>query len=354
MGRLLFIAVLIISLSSCASQESQKVDTGSDKFISGHSYVWTGSEVLVVGGLVGDVDIEPVLPAPLLRVSRSGSVQQVDFHLPGLPKAENNLVWTGSEVFAFSGRRDGDPRLVGAFDPTSLTWREMDNVEIEERVYSADGFHVDGVVAVAGGLPHFDSALGQIMLFELASGENKSLNVPGIALDITASNGTFYVLSRGVDGSDFGIPSVWRINPQSGEVELAATLDLERDIYNGGIVDYKGQVFVWLDDREESAGLFELASGELRRVDIEAGDADYDARIASHARRLEVVEDWIVTGTEDHLRFYSPSNGDDRSYKLSDEESCAFRVEIVSTGDAVFGLNTCDGERQAFFIEPPN
>lgn len=96
------------------------VDGSSAYARVGHASVWTGSEMVVVGGTRGGLFYPPDRWERGLRFDESGS-WHATAEAPSALRSLTRAAWTGREVLLWGG--SWDDRVAGAYDPADDRWR---------------------------------------------------------------------------------------------------------------------------------------------------------------------------------------------------------------------------------------
>lgn len=124
-----------------------------------HAMVWTGSELLVVGGHRGQDDRGAIVDDEPQRWTSADGFGPIPAP-PGPTTSGPHSVWTGSEMIIWSGSTEpfggseGRVANAAAYEPTTMTWRELaPNSPLPLPHSSGKGVFVDGVVAPGRGCP---------------------------------------------------------------------------------------------------------------------------------------------------------------------------------------------------------
>ena len=208
-----------------------------------HLSVWTGREVLMWGGLQSDPDGET-----LRWVSDGAAYDPVAGVWREIPKAPlpdrlESVVgaWTGMEFVVWAGRAEVTPGTFGsvgaAYDPVLGSWSPIADAPLEPGLYA--GTWAGGGLVVVGGVAE-DRAAARAAIFDPAVGEWRQLPSPpgGVRYGptVTAAGDRLFVY-----GGDR--------NERLGTVDVHAVLDLSAGKWERLVpvpLDHRvGHVAVW-------------------------------------------------------------------------------------------------------------
>lgn len=120
----------------------------------GHQAVWTGSQMVVMGGSAPVLDFPGLADAASYDPATDRWARIAPWPLP--PRDAPNAVWTGREVLVWGGRKGAQWFADGAaYDPARNTWRPLAAAPLSARVPGA--FLWTGkVLLVLGGIRNTD------------------------------------------------------------------------------------------------------------------------------------------------------------------------------------------------------
>jgi hypothetical protein len=120
----------------------------------GHTAVWTGTEVVVWGGLEPAAgDEAPGYPVGGAAFDPRTDTWRTVSEAPILGRVGHSAVWTGTEMIVFGGRRGDRVGLSdgAAYAPTSDTWRPITRLEHDEARYAHEALWTGDRMLIAGG-----------------------------------------------------------------------------------------------------------------------------------------------------------------------------------------------------------
>ena len=361
--------VLAMLLVGCGGA-SVEVYADADPLLGGptdprfdHSAVWTGDEVLIVGGAGGDLT-DGLLVDDSLSWSETNGFATV----PSAPEpvvARHAAVWTGTEMIIWSGSTrpygvgDGLVTVASAFDPAAETWRQLTpSPEPLGRVFGRSAVADDHAVFVAGATPLIDDA-GRIAVYDIVADEWSETGVAGVSFDVVSFGDDVWILS--IDDDQ---PRVWQFDPTKRSLHELPRLNFGEPAAQGALAVRDEELFLWVDGVTQPLGLFRLidssdAESRWQQVGIEPGELSNATYSGELLRPLVVVDDWLVTVENEHLRWIDPETGRDVNQLLTSEQRCALGLRPIAIDGMVFGWNgstcTIDGEtfQGGFIFRPP-
>ncbi len=210
------------------------------------SIVWTGSEFLVTGGVIGDEkfgdDGEPeteddgpvettasdeplVGTMPVHAYDPVAGTWRTPAPAPLDARSRHVSAWTGDEVLVWGGtaRRNGVGDLLdaAAWDPATDTWRELPPSPVGTDRSYAEAVLVGRFVVIGGGAAPQPDRDGDLLAFDLAEEAWSVVPGGGTVVDLHATgDGSALVLRRQPTGDgDEYVVSRLRVDEQDGLVD---------------------------------------------------------------------------------------------------------------------------------------
>ncbi len=387
MIRKLAIAVLIGLLGACGTGDGIPPVDGYDigdapRYpLFDHTLTWTGNDILVVGGAGGDMTDGELVDEPLIWNPTDG-VRAIESP-PGPPRNRHTAVWTGDELFVWSGTTvpfgvgDGLMTTAAAYDPGTDTWRELADSPTDVARVRGRGTMFAGTVIVTGGSTPEQNNEGTIGVYDLASDTWSTAAVDGDALTTVATDHAVYLLW--VDRK--GVIRFSHLDPDSHTLTDIPLPDLPDGADRSNAVAADGRLILWAEASPPEPG---RRAGDAVRVLVLDDDAEMAADPAtpaawrelavevdfpgsatgfSEVRPLVHTDGWVAFMEGAELRWVRIADGLDVRRTLTTPQSCALNTEAVGTPSFIvaWGGNCSriddDGNEQQivehFVFEPP-
>ena len=345
-----------------------------------HTLTSTGDDVIVIGGAGGDMTDGLLVDDPLAWNPTDG-LRSISSP-PGPVRNRHTAVWTGDEVFIWSGSTvpygvgDGLLPTTQLYNPATDTWRQgADSPDALGRT-SGRGAFFDGFVLVTGGTtPRSDDA-GTVGVYEVATDTWTMIGIPGTALTVAATGNAAYLLW--VDNEDR--PVLSRLDPETGNIHDLDVPPLPAGANRSTVIAVGDRLVLWVEARAEDVGGTADAVVVLVLDDDGAVAADPDAAIDwrqldvdiafpgsalgySSIRPLVHTDEWLAFTEGVDLRWVRISDGLQIDRSITTPQSCALRTRAVGTSQFIVAwggecvLVDEDGSEEQivghFVFEPP-
>ncbi len=317
-----------------------------------HTLTWTGDDIMVVGGAGGDMNDGLLVDEPLVWNPTDG-VRPISSP-PGQPRNRHTAVWTGRELFVWSGTTQpygvGDGLLSStvAYDPNAGSWRPLaDGPARAARVRGRGATFKNHVVVTGGTTPSTDDE-GTIGLYNLDTDSWTTAQVPGDALTAVATDNAAYVLW--VDGqqairlshldpdtralTDVDLPGLPPGANQSNAVVAGDRLVIWAEAAPEAPDQPENAVTVLVldDDRALAADPGRPPAWRVLPVEVEFPGS---ASGFSDVRPLVHTDNWLAFMEGAAVKWIRIDDGLEVQQSLTLSQSCALNTEAVGTPDFV-------------------
>ncbi len=346
-----------------------------------HTLTWTGDDIVIVGGAGGDMTDRRLVDEPLIWNPVDG-VQRIASP-PGPPRNRHTSVWTGDELFVWSGTTepfgvgDGLIATTAAYNPDTGTWRKLADSPTDVARVRGRGAAIAGRVVVTGGSTPDPDDEGTIGIYDLADDTWSTSAVDGDALTVVATEHAAYVLWADRQGT----VRLSHLDVESTALTEIPLPDLPAGADRSNVVVADGRLILWAeaspaeqgersddlvtaivvdDDTELAADPAEPINWRGLPVDVEFPGS---ARGFSEVRPLVHTDEWLAFMEGAELKWIRITDGLEIRRALTTPQSCALNTEAVGTSTFIvaWGGNCSrideDGAEEQivehFVFEPP-
>jgi hypothetical protein len=312
-----------------------------------HTAAWTGDEMIIWGGQAGS-DAQAETFGDGAAFDPASGTWRTIAPAPIGPRARHSAVWTGNEMLVMGGTErafgSGDSLQAAAYDPQTDTWRRI--ASLPSARTDATALLVDGRVVLAGGAtPPSGPRASSLLVYDIAADRWSEIAVGAPVFDAVATeDGSVTVVTMRPDMT--GIPQVIDVDLDTGVTSHRPDLPVSGDVIATGLaIDGSDVVAAVTEDQTTTVYRSEGPDSWQELAELSADDFTPGTRREDAAPGFtDVIDGWLVARGPRTVNALDLHSDDARTTQLQLDQVCGRQESTLIAEEHLisWGGGRCD------------